>query len=448
MGKAHHKLCIMHSAFCIKKDGVFMEKYNLLVAGGGFTGVAAAISAARKGLKVLLVEKSGCLGGAMSNNLIFPFMPYWTQDPETNKTKYLSRGFFEELRLRHMENVWKDHVKHFNSEYMKFLLDEMTDEANVDVLFHSCIFDVKKEGRNIESVTVASKSGKFELQADFYIDATGDGDLFCFAGCDYQLGRDDDGFCQPMTTCFRVGGVDVDLFKEERANLQNLYLEKQKSGEITNPRENILCFFGTGNDVVHFNTTRVIKLDPTNPFELSKAEKIARRQIDEMMRFLKENSKAFEESTVLSVAGEIGVRESRKLKGEYILTADDLIACTMFDDSIALGNYDIDIHNPAGTGTSHRYFEKGEFYSIPYRSLLPKEFDNLLVAGRCASATHEAQASIRIMPICCCMGEAAGVACAVAVNSGKNLHNVDIKKVQSALRENGAAIFTEDVTSQ
>ncbi len=425
-----------------------MEKYNLLVAGGGFAGVAAAISAARKGLKVLLVEKSGCLGGAMSNNLIFPFMPYWTQDPETNETKYLSRGFFEELRLRHMENVWKDHVKHFNSEYMKFLLDEMTDEANVDVLFHSCIFDVKKEGRKIESITVASKSGKFELEADFYIDATGDGDLFCFAGCDYQLGRDDDGFCQPMTTCFRVGGVDVDLFKEERANLQKLYLEKQKSGEITNPRENILCFFGTGNDVVHFNTTRVIKLDPTNPFELSKAEKIARRQIDEMMHFLKGNSKAFEESTVLSVAGEIGVRESRKLKGEYILTADDLIACTMFDDSIALGNYDIDIHNPAGTGTSHRYFEKGEFYSIPYRSLLPKEFDNLLVAGRCASATHEAQASIRIMPICCCMGEAAGVACAVAVNSGKNLHDVDIKKVQSALRENGAAIFTEDVTSQ
>jgi len=384
----------------------------------------------------------------MSNNLIFPFMPYWTQDPETNETKYLSRGFFEELRLRHMENMWKDHVKHFNSEYMKFLLDEMTDEANVDVLFHSCIFDVKKEGRKIESVTVASKSGKFELEADFYIDATGDGDLFCFAGCDYQLGRDDDGFCQPMTTCFRVGGVDVDLFKEERANLQNLYLEKQKSGEITNPRENILCFFGTGNDVVHFNTTRVIKLDPTNPFELSKAEKIARRQIDEMMRFLKENSKAFEESTVLSVAGEIGVRESRKLKGEYILTADDLISCTMFDDSIALGNYDIDIHNPAGTGTSHRYFEKGEFYSIPYRSLLPKEFDNLLVAGRCASATHEAQASIRIMPICCCMGEAAGVACAVAFDSGKNLHNLDVKQVQSILRENGAAIFTEDVTNQ
>ncbi len=425
-----------------------MEKYNLLVAGGGLTGVAAAISAARKGLRVLLVEKSGCLGGAMSNNLIFPFMPYWTIDPENGKRKYLSRGFFEELRLRHRQNVWKDHEKHFNTEYMKRLLDEMTDEAGVDVLFHSSVYGVKKEGRKIKSVNIATKSGNLEAEASFFIDATGDGDLFCFAGCDFQLGRESDGFCQPMTTCFRVGGVDVDLFKEERQELQQLYLDEQKSGAITNPRENILCFFGTGNDVVHFNTTRVIKLDPTNPFELSKAEKIARRQIDEMMHFLKKHSKAFKDSTVIYVANEIGVRESRKLKGEYVLTADDLIDCTMFDDTIALGNYDIDIHNPAGTGTSHRYFGSGEFYSIPYRSLLPKEFDNLLVAGRCASATHEAQASIRIIPICCCMGEAAGVACAVAFNSGENAHTVDIKEVQSALRENGAVIFTEDVTSQ
>lgn len=251
-----------------------------------------------------------------------------------------------------------------------------------------------------------------------------------------------------MTTCFRVGGVDVDLFKEERKNLEQLYLDARESGEISNPRENILCFFGTGNDVVHFNTTRVIKLDPTNPLELSKAEKIARCQIDEMMHFFKTHSEAFKESTVIYVANEIGVRESRKLKGEYILTADDLIACTMFEDTIALGNYDIDIHNPAGTGTSHRYFEKGEYYSIPYRSLLPKEFDNLLVAGRCVSATHEAQASIRIIPICCCMGEAAGVACATAFKSEKNAHTVDINEVQTILRENGAAIFADDVTNQ
>lgn len=425
-----------------------MDKYNLIVAGGGFTGAAAAISAGRKGLKVLLVEKSGSLGGAMSNNLVYPFMKYWTKYEDVKIRKFLSRGLFEEMCERHEDNVWKDTDRNFNSEYFKLLLDEMTEEAGVDVLFHAVVCDVEKEDREIKAVEVATKCGKLKLEADFYVDATGDGDLFSLAGCDFQLGRDLDGFCQPMTTCFRVGGVDIPLFRSEIPELQKLYAEAQKSGEITNPRENLLVFFHTAEGVVHFNTTRVIKLDPTNPFDVSKAEKTARKQIDELMHFLKKNSVAFKNSTVINIASEIGVRESRKLKGEYILTAEDLIACTMFEDSIALGNYDIDIHNPAGTGTSHRYFGSGEFYSIPYRSLLPKEFDNLLVAGRCASATHEAQASIRIMPICCCMGEAAGVACAVAADSGENLHSVDIKKVQSVLRENGAVIFTEDVTGQ
>ncbi len=425
-----------------------MEKYNLIVAGGGLTGVAAAVGAVKSGLRVLLVEKSGCLGGAMSNNLIYPFMKYWTTYPESEVKKYLSRGLFEEIRTRVADNIWKDYETNFNTEYMKLLLDEMTDEAGVDVLFHAVINDVKKTGRKITSVSLATKAGNMEIEADFFIDATGDGDLFYFAGCDFQLGRDLDGFCQPMTTCFRVGGVDVELFRKERPALQELFAKEQEAGNITNPRENILAFFGTGDGVIHFNTTRVIKLDPTNPFDLSKAEKIARKQIDELMRFLKKYSVAFKDSTVITVASEIGVRESRKLKGVYVLTSDDLIACTQFEDAIALGNYDIDIHNPAGTGTSHRYFDKGEFYSIPYRSLLPKEIDNLLVAGRCVSATHEAQASVRIIPICCCMGEAAGVAAAVALNSGENAHTVNVKEVQRILRENGGAVFEEDIIKQ
>ena len=195
-----------------------------------------------------------------------------------------------------------------------------------------------------------------------------------------------------------------------------------------------------GEDVLHFNTTRVVKLDPTNPFDVSKAEVIARKQIHELIGFLKENSNAFNESALISVAVNIGVRESRKLKGVHILTGDELINCTCFEDSIALGNYDIDIHSPTGTGTSHRYFADGEFYTIPYRSLLPKEYDNLLVAGRCISATHEAQASVRIMPICCCLGEAAGTAVAMAQNTNRNVHTVDIKALQKTLTENGAVL--------
>ena len=418
-------------------------KYNLVVAGGGLSGVAAAVSAAREGLKVLLVEKSGCLGGAISNNLVYPFMPYWTKpywgEASKNK-KYLSQGIFKEMKQRHDEYVsnCKDHE--FNSEYMKIVLDDMTIQAGVDVLFHGVVYDVKTQDRQITEVRITAKSRKITVQADFFVDATGDGELFCLAGCDFQLGRESDGLCQPMTTCFRMSGVDLDLFTEERPRLQELYKKKQADGEITNPRENILVFFGVGEDVLHFNTTRVVKLDPTNPFDVSRAEVIARRQIHEIVSFLKEHSKAFDESALISIAVDIGVRESRKLKGVHILNADEIINCTRFEDSIALGNYDIDIHNPSGTGTSHRFFGDGEYYTIPYRSLLPKEFDNLLVAGRCLSATHEAQASVRIMPICCCLGQAAGTAAALALKSNKNAHTVDISALQKKLIENGAVL--------
>ncbi len=418
-------------------------KYNLVVVGGGLTGVAAAVSAAREGLTVLLVEKSGCLGGAISNCLVYPFMPYWTKpywgEAAKNK-KYLSQGIFKEMKERHDKYVTdcKDHE--FNSEYFKIVLDDMTVEAGVTVLFHSVLADVKKQGEAITALEIIAKSQRITVEADFFVDATGDGDLFYLAGCDFQLGRESDGFCQPMTTCFRMSGVDLDLFTEERPKLQELYKEKQAKGEITNPRENILVFFGVGEDVLHFNSTRVIKLNPTDPFDVSRAEVMARRQIHELVSFLKENSKAFDESALISIAVDIGVRESRKLKGVHILTADEIINCTQFEDSIALGNYDIDIHNPTGTGTSHRFFGDGEYYTIPYRSLLPKEFNNLLVAGRCLSATHEAQASVRIMPTCCCLGQAAGTAAAVAFKSDKNAHNVDVKELQNKLVENGAVL--------
>ena len=418
-------------------------KYNLVVVGGGLTGVAAAVSAAREGLSVLLVEKSGCLGGAISNCLVYPFMPYWTKpywgEAAKNK-KYLSQGIFKEMKERHDKYVTdcKDHE--FNSEYFKIVLDDMTVESGVTVLFHSVLADVKKQGEKITAIEIIAKSQHITVEADFFVDATGDGDLFYLAGCDYQLGRESDGFCQPMTTCFRMSGVDLDLFTEERPKLQELYKEKQAKGEITNPRENILVFFGVGEDVLHFNSTRVIKLNPTDPFDVSRAEVMARRQIHELVSFLKENSKAFDESALISIAVDIGVRESRKLKGVHILTADEIINCTQFEDSIALGNYDIDIHNPTGTGTSHRFFGDGEYYTIPYRSLLPKEFNNLLVAGRCLSATHEAQASVRIMPTCCCLGQAAGTAVAVAIKTDKNAHNVDVKSLQNKLIENGAVL--------
>ena len=423
-----------------------MMHYDIIVVGGGLSGVAAAVSGARQGLKVLLVEKSGCLGGAISNNLVYPFTNCWTYMPDTNEKRYVNGGLFAEMRSREEEyrialGEPKDNPEYlFKPEYYKFILDDMVTEAGVEVLFHSMLCEVSADKRKIRGIVVITPSGILELSADCFIDTTGNGELFAKAGCDYQLGREEDNLCQPMTTCFRMSGVDTDVFKKDHNRLGELYNEYQKQGKIKNPRENILIFYGIGKGIIHFNTTRVVKCDPTDAFEVSRAEIEARRQVYEMVHFLKKNSKAFENSTVISIATEIGIRESRKLKGVHILTEEELKNLVEFEDAIALGNYDIDIHNPSGTGTSHYYFKSGEYYQIPYRSLLPKEYDNLLVAGRCISTTHEAQASIRIMPICACLGEAAGTAVSVAHKSGKTAHSVDINEVRKKLIENGAAL--------
>lgn len=429
-----------------------MKKYDLIVAGGGLTGVAAAVSAAREGVSVLLVEQSGCLGGAMAGSLVYPFMPFWTFID--GKRRLLSDGIFTEMRnrTRAYRKVDKfgqigfndDGMCDFNTEHFKFALDEMVEEAGVDVLFHATLFQVKKEGRKLQSVLLATRQGVTEAEADFFIDCTGDGDLMAFAGCDFQLGRDEDGFCQPMTTCFRVANVDDSQLNAESVKfMQARYKQYREEQKIKNPRENILQFRGKGlgKGIVHFNTTRIIKHNPTDPLELSRAEMLARKQIVEMMNFLTSGEfPAFNNAVLVTSASYIGVRESRKLKGVHILTSDELMALTKFEDSIALGNYDIDIHNPAGTGTLIRSVPWGEYYTIPYRSMLPREFDNLLVSGRCISATHEAQSAIRIMPICATLGHAAGMAVAVAKNSGTNVHTLDVPTLRQKLRDNGAAV--------
>ena len=408
-----------------------MKNYDLIVLGGGISGVAAAVCAARGGLSVLLIEKGGCLGGAMSNNLVFPFMSHATKgEPK----KIFSKGIFEEMKERfaaYGESSW---------EYYKFVFDDMVSEAGVDVLFHATVFDAAYQERRIQALSVAAKGGVLKLSADSFIDASGDGDLIALAGCALQLGRESDGLCQPMTNCFRLSNVDTELMKEERPRLQELYKEQQAAGKIKNPRENILMMFGLGENILHLNTTRVIRHNPVDPFEISRAEMLARKQVAEMVRFLKENAASCKDAELIYVANEIGVRESRKLKGVHILTADEMKNFADYEDTIALGNYMIDIHNPCGSGTTLYRFEDGTFYRIPYRCLLPKEYDNLLVAGRCLSADHEAHSAVRIMPICACLGQAAGMAMALAKENGTNLHTLDVKELQRQLIKAGAVI--------
>ncbi len=410
--------------------------YDCIVAGGGFAGTAAAVAAAREGLRVLLIEKSGALGGAANCNLVNPFMPYHLT--MNGKKRMICDGLFREIleRLK-TYHALADNGINFNEEILKIVLDEMTDECGVHVLFHSYLSDVTTDDGRVTGVSVVGKSGTAHYTADYFIDATGDGDLAAKAAFPFEVGREEDGLCQPMTLCFRLGHVDVDGAFAMQKEINDAYAARKREGKIRNPREDVLMFCHTEDGIMHFNSTRVVRRSPLSAEDLSAAEKEARKQAFELYTFLKENFTPFKDAFLLSFASEIGVRESRRIIGEHRLTTEEIKACTKFSDGIAACNYEIDIHSPTGEGTSHYHFAPGEFYTIPYRALLPKGSKNLLVAGRCISASHDAQASLRIMPVCCTLGQAAGTAVALAAHGRAAVGDIDTEKLRKSILRHG-----------
>ena len=426
-----------------------MNEYDVIVCGGGFAGSAAALSAAREGAKVLLIEYNNCLGGAAAECLVNPFMPYWTKD-EQGKLVYLSKGIFseicDEIRKLDAQMSGKEYVttdaplKTFSEEYLKLVLQRMLLKAGVKLLFHTSCVGVKKEGEKITAVTVSNKNGIYDIGAKCFIDATGDADVAAMSGCPVRVGREADGLCQPMTLCFRVSNIDIPKFNTVRNDIQKLYKQYQAEGKIKNVRENILIFPTTSDNTLHFNSTRIVKHNPVDAESVTEAEILVREQVFELFLFLKQNAAGFENAVLSSTAMRIGVRESRMIDGDYVLTQDDLVGCVKFEDSISACNYDIDIHNPEGSGTSHYYFRDGTYYTIPYRCLTAKNNTNLLVTGRCISSTHEAQASYRIMPTCCTLGQAAGTAAAMAVKCDGNVRKIDVALLRDKLTEQGMLV--------
>jgi hypothetical protein len=222
-----------------------------------------------------------------------------------------------------------------------------------------------------------------------------------------------------------------------RKDIGLLFEAAKQAGRVRCPREDVLFFHTLNPGVVHFNTTRVTGLSATSGDDLTAAEMEARRQAHELARFLTSEVPGFERAYLQQCAAQIGVRESRRIRGHYVLTAEDVLGARKFHDAIARSNYPIDIHSPTGAGTDIRSVPAGDYYEIPYRCLLPQGMDNLLVAGRSVSATHEAQASLRIMPTCFAMGEAAGLAAAMAVQRGISPAEVPAEELRQALREQG-----------
>jgi hypothetical protein len=414
---------------------------EVIVIGGGPAGICAAVAAAEEGADTLLVERYGFLGGMATAGLVNPFMPYWAGAEQVNAGAFQRMiGWFEKL------GGWSARLESpssFDPEIAKLALDSMVQEAGVRLLLHSLLVGAATEGGSVRQAVCAGKSGLQGLRGKVFVDASGDADLAARAGAEFELGRPEDGFCQPMTMNFRMAGAD-EARMPDRDTITALYLAARGRGEIHNPRENCLWFFTTRPGEIHFNTTRVVKLDATCSEDLTAAELEARRQVREMVDFLTAHVPGFEHAHLSALPAQIGVRESRRVLGDYVLTADDVLSARKFPDGIARGCYPVDIHNPAGTGTVIRELPPGEAYDIPYRCLCPLGFDNLLVAGRPISSDHAAHSSHRVMPIAACNGEAAGVAAAMCARGGHDIRAVDVQALRRRLKERGASLYEPD----
>jgi len=411
----------------------------LVVIGGGPGGVAASIGAARMGCKVILIERYGFLGGMATAGAVHPWMDYHSGN------KLLVGGIFAEIvdKLKELGSFkTSEHfgnVHHcFDLEALKYILQELCLQAGVELILHSFVDKVKVENNEIKGVYLSSKSGREFLPAQMFVDATGDGDIASLAGVPYEKGRPQDGLMQPATLHFRMGGVDISKIPS-RDELNILFNKAKKEGKLNIPRENLLWFDTIYPDQIHFNATRIIKIDGTSRSDLARGEIEAHRQVWELVNFLRKIS-GFHNSYLLYTAPQLGIRETRRIIGKYILTAKDLLECKIPPDCIALGAYPLDIHNPEGEGTIIKHIPAGKYYGIPYRTLIPQKVQNLLVVGRCISADWEAFSSIRIQPTCYATGQAGGVAGALALIKNTTPSKLLYSLIQEALLKQGAVL--------
>ena len=389
---------------------------DVLVVGGGPAGLGAAIGAAQAGARVVLAERYGFLGGNATAALVMPLMSFHTQTPTAEKAGLNAAGATPLLPTDHgpgepvIAGVLKTllerlvrvggaiepslatgYVVPFDPEWFKIMALEMLDEAGVQFLFHAFASDVISDGSAVKGAVFETKSGPIAVRASVTVDCTGDGDLAVRAGAPTEIGRDD-GLVQPMTLMFRVvnfqrGGFEQYVKKHPKQwrgvhGLWDLVREATQAGHLTLPREDILFFATPHEDEVSVNSTRITRVLGTDVWDLSYAEWMSRRQMRQIAEFLHRYVPGFEKSYVAQSGVQVGVRETRRVLGDYQLTAEDVLQARKFDDGVARGSYPIDIHNPKGSGTVLKRLPPGEAYDFPLRCLMPRNVEGLVVAGR------------------------------------------------------------------
>jgi hypothetical protein len=440
---------------------------DVLVVGGGPAGIGAALGAARAGARVVLAERYGFLGGNATAALVMPLMSFHTQRAAFEKAdgaklfptdhgpgEPVVAGALAEL-LRRLVNAGgaiapspaTGYTVPFDPELFKLTALQLLDEAGVQFLFHGLASEIDDDGP-MRGVVFETKSGPLVIRARVVVDCTGDGDVAARAGAPYEIGREDDGLVQPMTLMFRMVGFERAGFEAYVRThpdqwrgvhgLWDLIRKASAAGELDLPREDIL-FFGTPHEgEVSVNSTRVTRVLGTDVFDWSLAELESHRQMREIAAFLRRHVPGFENAYVAQSGVHTGVRETRRIVGDYRLTGDDVLDARKFDDVIARGAYPVDIHNPKGSGTVLRRLPPAEAYDIPLRCLLPQDVEGVLVAGRCLSGSHEAHSSYRVMPIVTATGQAAGVCAALAATRDLPPRAVPAAAVQAALVAQGA----------
>ncbi len=450
-------------------EALLAAKTDVLVVGAGPAGIGAALGAARAGANVVLAERYGYPGGAATVALVMPLMSAHTQEgrfrhagratlypTDHGEGRRVIAGVLMEMVERLIEcggavppSLETGYVVPFDPEKLKITVMSMLDEAGVEVLLHSFAFGYQKTD-DISTVFFHSKSGPIAVQAYCVVDCTGDGDVAALAGAPFEIGRVHDGLTQPMTLYFRMVGFQRPAFMEYIKNhpeqwygvfgLWSLIEKATAEGRLKLPREDLLMFATPHPEEVSVNSTRVLNKLATDVFDLTSAEWESRRQADQVSEFLKEYVPGFENSYMVQTGVQVGIREGRRIMGEYRLTGTDVLEARKFPDVIARCAYSLDIHNPKGKGTRIERLPPGESYDIPLRSLIPLKCDHLLTAGRCISGTHEAHSSYRIMPAAMATGQGAGVCAAISALNQIDVRSVDVNEVQKELRRQKASL--------
>ncbi len=448
--------------------------YDVIVAGGGPAGTVAAIAAARNGARTLLLEQLGFLGGNPVAGLILHGFHNQRGERVIDGIPYelVERMRSEDAAIRRVEI--EEHrtlaaAISVDVEAMKYVSAEMVLEAGAEILFHTAIVDTLMEGSATRGVVIHNKSGLQSVLAKVVVDASGDGDVAYKAGARFEIGRASDGLTQPMTLLFTVGGVDletvvernrlghgrsVDAVPGERpgqinwfaATLEPWAEEAEREGlfpHVSDKRS--LRFWGNSfrSGEANLNATFINTLDGTNATDLTRAEIECRRQAIQLVKFLKAHVPGFEDAYIIRTGARVGVRETRRIVGDYTLSYQDFLDEARFPDAVVRAGFFADIHNPEPKGGLHVPAQgdmsvgHGDF-DIPFRAMLPAGIHDLVVAGRCISASPEAFASARVAGTVMGMGQAAGTAAALAVASGVRVRDLDISTLQARLVEQGA----------